>query len=922
MIQNFINKILGDRNQKELSKLQPLVAHINKYYEEYLESVKNQNDVLAKTDLFKQRLKDGETLDELLPEAFALVKVACKLLSGTSWDVRGKSMEWNMVPYDVQLIGGIVMHRGNIAEMKTGEGKTLVCTLPVYLNALTERGVFVVTVNDYLAQRDAEWMSGLYNFLGLSVGTILHGQSREDKKAAYACDITYGTNNEFGFDYLRDNMTTNPDNIVQKELHYAIVDEVDSILIDESRTPLIISAPAAESTAKYQQYARLITNLKENTHYNVDEKTRNATLTEEGITKMEELLGIENIYTEAGFAEVHHIEQALRAQACYQKDTDYIVQDGSVVIIDEFTGRLMAGRRYGRGLHQAIEAKENVEIKRESKTLATITFQNYFRLFDKLAGMTGTAKTEEEEFYQIYGLDTFVIPTNKPIAREDRSDAVYKNRKGKLQAIAKTVKEISETGRPALVGTISVEQSEVLSQLLKMEGVKHKVLNAKHHEQEAEIVEKAGEKGAVTIATNMAGRGTDIKLSPEVKELGGLFVLGTERHESRRIDNQLRGRSGRQGDPGTSQFFVSMEDDLMRIFGGDRIQSMMNALNVPDDMPIENKIISRSIEGAQKKVEGRNFDIRKHLVEYDDVMNIHREIIYARRRKLLEKDDASEDIQEMLKETAEIIVRNHTDARPTKEWNYQEIYESLTALYRNTEDPLTQPQIESFTDQDQLIEKAQKYLLDGFAAREATLPEPTLMRKIEKAIFLRSNDVLWMEHIDTMTQLRQNVAFSGYAQKDPLTEYKAQGYEMFQRMLGMIRDNTVQTLFKIDLEKVAPTEILRSSEAQNTTTNAGQIEGNLSGSLRKPAPTDNQNTRSWTRGGVTYTTVPAQTPPPKAPSSNPVIMDNKDSDGVRVIKVADNDDSQQEESMPAESDIGRNDPCPCGSGKKYKKCHG
>ncbi|MEK7547263.1 MAG: preprotein translocase subunit SecA, partial [Patescibacteria group bacterium] len=581
MIRKLLNALLGDPNEKILKKIRPLIPQINKFEEEYQQTIKDQNSVLAKTSEFKDRIKNGESLDKILPEAFALVKLACRHLMGKSWKVREKDTVWDMIPYDVQLIGGIVLHQGNISEMKTGEGKTLVCTMAVYLNALTEKGVFVVTVNDYLAHRDSEWMGGLYNYLGLSVGVVVHGMSKEEKQAAYNCDIIYGTNNEFGFDYLRDNMATSLDETVQRNLHYAIVDEVDSILIDEARTPLIISAPAQESTAKYQQYSRLIPQLTENTHYNIDEKSKTATLTEAGIAKMEELLGLENIYTEAGFTEVHHIEQALRSHTCYKIDVDYMVKDGEIIIIDEFTGRLMPGRRYSHGLHQAIEAKENVEVKRESKTLATVSFQNYFRLFEKLAGMTGTAATEAEEFYQIYGLDTIIIPTNKQVIRQDKVDTIYKTHKGKFLAIVALIKELHKKGQPVLAGTISVEKSEILSKLLKMEGIPHNVLNAKYHEREAEIIAQAGQKGTVTIATNMAGRGTDIKLGEGVKELGGLYVIGSERHESRRIDNQLRGRCGRQGDPGSSQFFVSMEDELMRLFGADKIKNMMNILKVP-----------------------------------------------------------------------------------------------------------------------------------------------------------------------------------------------------------------------------------------------------------------------------------------------------------------------------------------------------
>ena len=545
MIQKVINKLLGDKNEKILRRLYPIVEHVNAIEGRYQEEIKTDEDILKKTEEFRRRLSEGESLDDILPEAFALVKNACRRLIGREWDVRGTPTKWHMLPYDVQILGGIAMHQGNIAEMKTGEGKTLVCTLPVYLNALEGKGSYVVTVNDYLATRDAEWMGGLYKYLGLKIGIVHHGQSKEEKKEAYECDIVYGTNNEFGFDYLRDNMVTDPEEIVQKELNYCIVDEVDSILIDEARTPLIISAPAQESTAKYKQYSQIVTQLQEGSHYEIDEKMKTATLTDDGIRKMEELLGMDNIYTEAGFSEVHHLEQALRAMTCYKKDIDYLVKDNEVLIIDEFTGRLMPGRRYSHGLHQSIEAKENVEVKRESTTLATITFQNYFRMFNKLAGMTGTAKTEEEEFYQIYGLDVIIIPTNKPNQRRDQKDLIFKNQQGKYIASARRIKELHEKGQPVLVGTISVDKSEVVSKLLKKLAVPHNVLNAKNHEGEADIVKNAGQKGAVTIATNMAGRGTDIKIDSEVKDLGGLFILGTERHESRRIDNQLRGRAGR-----------------------------------------------------------------------------------------------------------------------------------------------------------------------------------------------------------------------------------------------------------------------------------------------------------------------------------------------------------------------------------------
>ena len=600
MLKKLSKLIFGDYNEKELKKKGPIVAQINEKEQEY-QSL-SDDELKAKTPEFIERIEKGETTDELLVEAYAVVKNACRRLMGTKFTLGKEEKEWDMIPYDCQLVGGIMLHEGKISEMKTGEGKTLVACLPMYLNALTKKGAHLVTVNDYLAQRDADWMSVVYEYLGLSVGVIVHDLTPDQRREAYSADITYGTNNEFGFDYLRDNMATSLEARVQRDYYYAIVDEVDSILIDEARTPLIISAPAEQSTSKYYQYSQLINQLKVDVDYIIDEKAKAVTLTEEGIAKMEQLMGVENIYTDAGFMEVHHIEQALKAHAIFQKDTDYLVKDGEIVIVDEFTGRLMAGRRYSDGLHQAIEAKEGVEVKRESRTLATITFQNYFRLFKKLSGMTGTAKTEEEEFYKIYGLETIVIPTNEPISRNDKSDQIYKNTKGKWQAVVEAIKEYNEKGQPVLVGTISVETSEMLSKMLKMSGIKHEVLNAKHHEREAEIVSLAGQKDAVTIATNMAGRGTDIKLGEGVTELGGLAIIGTERHDSRRIDNQLRGRSGRQGDPGASRFYISMDDELMRLFGSDKIKAMMDRLGLPDDMPIENIIISKSIESAQKRV--------------------------------------------------------------------------------------------------------------------------------------------------------------------------------------------------------------------------------------------------------------------------------------------------------------------------------
>ncbi len=880
MIYELLNKILGDPNEKDLKKLWPMVKKVNACFDEFDKTLKDA-DFPAKTEEFKKRLQKGETLDELLPEAFALVKLACKRLLGQKWLVRQHETPWDMVPFDVQILGGIVLHQGKIAEMKTGEGKTLVCTMPIYLNALTGKGVFLVTVNDYLAHRDAEWMGGVYRFLGLTVGIIAHGQTGQEKKDAYACDIVYGTNNEFGFDYLRDNMSSNPDNMVQRALNYAIVDEVDSILIDEARTPLIISAPAEESTSKYVRYAQMVNDLVENEDFVIDEKLKTATLTEKGIARMEQKMGVENIYTDAGFLEVHHLEQALKAKTVYKRDVDYVIKDDEIIIVDEFTGRLMAGRRYSDGLHQAIEAKEKVEVKRETRTFATVTFQNYFRLFKKLAGMTGTAMTEAEEFLSIYRLDTIVIPTNKPVVRGDKPDMVFKNQKGKYMAVAKRVKELHQKGQPALIGTISIEKSEIMSRLLQMEGVPHNVLNAKFHEREAEIVSKAGQMNAVTIATNMAGRGTDIKLGPGVKELGGLVVIGTERHESRRIDNQLRGRTGRQGDPGESQFFVSMEDDLMRLFGAERIQNMMEAMKVPDDMPIQNRWISNAIESAQKKVEGRNFDIRKHLVEYDDVMNKHREIIYSRRRKVLFSDNIKNEIMLNIENYVEKIVETHSSKkREEGAWDLMEIVNDINSIHRNTERPLKMEDIEQIKDPEDLIEKLKTYLFREYEEKENMLTDPGIMRRIERGVYLNVIDGLWMEHIDSMQHLRESVSLRGYGQRDPLVEYKEEAYLTFSKLLNDIQGNTVGTLMKINIKQQIPEHLLRVSQPQQLITNEDQIASVLSGDNKIAAPEQ------------------------AAAGGNPV-----------VIKTG----SAPKQRQP---EVGRNDTCPCGSGKKYKKCHG
>jgi len=803
--------------------------------------------------------------------------------------------------------------------MKTGEGKTLVCTLPLYLNALAGKGCHLVTVNNYLARRDSEWMAGLFNYLGLTVGVVDHGIPHDARKAAYACDITYGTNTEFGFDYLRDNMARSKEEMVQRDLFYAIVDEVDSILIDEARTPLIISAPAEESTSKYLRYSQLVRSLERGKDFELDEKLKTATLTEEGIKRMEGLLGLDNIYTEAGLSEVHHIEAALKAIAVFEKDKDYVVNaDGEVVIVDEFTGRLMPGRRYSDGLHQALEAKEGVEVRRESKTLATITLQNYFRLFEKLAGMTGTALTEAEEFMKIYGLECLAIPTNKPVARNDLSDSVYKNEAGKYQATVQKIKELNEKGQPVLVGTITIEKSERLSQMLLRNGVPHKVLNAKQHEKEAEIVSKAGEKGAVTIATNMAGRGTDIKLGEGVADLGGLFILGTERHESRRIDNQLRGRAGRQGDNGASQFYVSMEDSLMRLFGGEKMQRMMEFLKVPDDMPIENKMISGSIESAQKKVEGHNFDIRKHLVEYDDVMNAHREIIYGRRKKILMHEDIAAEIQALIFNEAELTVDAFTENRKLEDWDLENLAKALMKIYENPAQPITKAKLEEFIKVTELKEFAVKYLKDAYSMREKEVGDSNLLRHAERQIYLTTIDRLWMEHLENMRHLREKVSLRGYGQRDPLIEYKSEAFQAFEELLGNIRANTIVALFRLQVEKrAAPIQVV-SAIPQNVMTNEESVEDILTGN-REFTP---EQQKEFAAAAAEVMRV------------DPAIA-NLGKSGESVVRADDTEytpakasnptvirvDNSEEKSSDGK-EVGRNDACPCGSGKKYKKCCG
>ncbi|MBT7703608.1 preprotein translocase subunit SecA [Candidatus Peregrinibacteria bacterium] len=927
VVTKIINKIIGDPNDKAIARLKPMVEHINQIEEKYQNELKTE-DIPKKTDEFKSRLEKGETLEDLLPEAFALVKFACRQLIGEKWEIRGHQTEWNMIPYDVQIIGGIILHQGKVTEMKTGEGKTLACTMPIYLNALTGKGTHLVTVNDYLAERDAEWMGGVYRLLGLTVGVNKHGLSPEDKKAAYKADVTYSTNNEMGFDYLRDNMARFPEHKAQRNLYYAIVDEVDSILIDEARTPLIISQPAEESTQKYLQYNTLVDKLEENTHYNVDEKAKTAVLSEQGIKKMEEFLGVENIYTDAGFQEVHHIEQALRAKTAYQKDIDYVLNDKQVVIVDEFTGRLMPGRRFSHGLHQAIEAKEWVPIKRESKTMATITFQNFFRMYEKLAGMTGTAVTEAEEFGAIYNLETLVIPTHEPITRQDLPDVVYKTVQAKFMAIAKKTKELHEKGQPSLIGTISVEKSEMLSKLLSVQGIKHNVLNAKHHQREAEIVSQAGQKGAVTIATNMAGRGTDIKLGEGVIELGGLYVAGTERHESRRIDNQLRGRSGRQGDPGTTQFYLSMEDELMRLFGSDRIKATMERLGIPDDMPIENRMISRSVESAQKKVEGRNFDIRKHLVEYDNVMNTHREIMYKRRNNFLTNENIHDEIKELINKEANDIVMFHAALETKEKWNYKEIAETLSNLCYS-DNKISEEELKKYKISDEIVPVAQKFLRLEYTEKEATMPSPELMRQVERAIAFRILDTLWMEHINEMTQLRERVALRSYGQRNPLIEYQNEGFELFGELNNMIQTQIVSTLFKVRVRQAEKQAQLAPLLPMQMKTNASAIEGSLSKSQLARVIGANPGSAGTPVQAGTFATAGIQKisagSTMNEPQEKPTKVDPKNVSVVSADDPTPGFPERQPKEQPdpaAYEKVGRNDPCPCGSEKKYKKCCG
>ena len=786
---SFLQRLLGNNNAKEIKKMRAIADHINEIEPNYIKL--SDANLVAKTDEFKRRLQKGETLDDILPEAFAVVREASKRVLG-------------MRHFDVQLIGGICLHRGNIAEMRTGEGKTLVATLPVYLNALTGNGVHVVTVNDYLATRDSEQMGRLYNFLGLSTGLIVANLDFNQRKEAYACDITYGTNNEFGFDYLRDNMVSDVSQMVQRPLNYAIVDEVDSILIDEARTPLIISGPGQRSTDNYYKLAKIVPHLVKDEDYTIDEKQKTIAPTDSGIAKVEKMLGVENLYDSENIELNHLLGASLRAYAMMHRDTDYVVKDGEVVIVDEFTGRLMFGRRYSDGLHQAIEAKEGLKVERESQTLASVTFQNYFRMYKKLAGMTGTAKTEEKEFIDIYGLEVLPIPPNKPLARIDLPDQIFKTKAAKYRAVVRNAVERHQTGQPILIGTTSITQSEELSDMLLRSGVPHKVLNAKHHEKEAEIVADAGQMGMVTIATNMAGRGTDITLGEGVPELGGLAILGTERHESRRIDNQLRGRAGRQGDPGSSQFFLSLEDDLMRIFGADNITGIMDKLGMEEDEPIEHSLITKSIERAQKKVEDHNYNIRKYVLEYDDVMNQQREVLYEQRRRILRNESLRDTINEMIDKLVTESVDAYADEKLyPEEWDYEGLYKHLSQYFL-TEEIMSSQDMEEYSRQE-LLERLLEIAHAEYQDRVDMLGD-AMFGQLEKAIMLRVVDNKWMEHLDNMDMLREGIGLRAYGQKNPLVEYKFEAFDMFQNMIAAIQDETIMALYKIRAQLIQEIE--------------------------------------------------------------------------------------------------------------------
>ena len=838
MIELILKKIVGTKNDRELKRYSLILDEVNNF-ESMMMSLSDE-DLQAKTPYFRDKLNKGLNLDNILPEAFAVAREASRrtLL---------------MRPFDVQVIGGIVLHEGKIAEMKTGEGKTLAATMPLYLNALEGKGCHVVTVNDYLAKRDAEWMGPIYKFLGLSVGVVVHGMDDDERRIAYHADITYGTNNEFGFDYLRDNMKFNLDDYAQREFNYAIVDEVDSILIDEARTPLIISGPSEESTDKYNKINQIIPRLKKDSDYTIDEKSRTVVLTEEGVAHVEGYLNVTNLYEAKNIEIVHHVNQALRAHTLFKRDVDYLVKDGQVIIVDEFTGRVMPGRRYSDGLHQALEAKEKVKVERENQTLASITFQNYFRMYKKLAGMTGTADTEAAEFKKIYNLDVVVVPTNMPMIRNDNNDLIYKTEKEKIKAVIEEVRALNKAKRPMLIGTISIEKSELLSKYLTRAGIKHHVLNAKNHEKEAEIVAQAGQPCMVTISTNMAGRGTDIRLGDGVADVGGLHILGTERHESRRIDNQLRGRSGRQGDDGSSRFYLSLEDDLLRIFGAERIASIMDRIGIEEDQPIEHKYISRAIENAQKRVEGQNFDIRKHLLDYDDVMNRQRKVIYEQRKKVLRGDNLWEDIKEIVEEIVDDLLFEYIDDKGRAEdWNLKGLDDAVFKQFNLKLNLAETKQLSSAEPIRQfIIENVHNLLRD----KEKDFGKE-LMDYLMKVIMLQTIDTHWKEHLLSMDHLREGIGLRGYGQKDPIRGNQREGYEMFMDMIFRIKIDTLEKLCLVRIKREEEVESIRQKQKQDYILSRGED------------------------------TPPAQT-----------------------IK---------RES----SKVGRNEPCPCGSGKKYKKCCG
>lgn len=844
MFGTILTKFFGSKNERILKQIAPLVERINSFEPE-IEKL-DDTTLAAQTISFKERLAKGEPLDDLLPETFAVVREAAR-------------RTLNMRPYDVQLVGGVVLHQGKIAEMKTGEGKTLVATLPTYLNSLSGRGVHLVTVNDYLADRDSEWMGALYRFLGLTVSTIVHGMDDTARKKAYNADVTYGTNNEFGFDYLRDNMKFDINDFCQRDFNFAIVDEVDSILIDEARTPLIISGQADMSTELYNKVNKFLPNFKSELHYTVDEKARTASLTEEGVSLGEKLLKIDNLYDPRNIEWLHHLNQALKAHALFKRDVDYLIKDGAVVIVDEFTGRTMPGRRYSDGLHQALEAKEHVKVERENQTLASITFQNYFRMYEKLAGMTGTADTEAAEFSKIYNLNVVLIPTHMKMVRKDYPDMIYKTTKAKHKAIVREVKELHSKGQPVLVGTINIDVSELLSAMLKKEKIPHAVLNAKHHEQEAEIIVEAGLAGKVTIATNMAGRGTDIKLGDGVTDLGGLHILATSRHESRRIDNQLRGRSGRQGDPGSSRFYLSLEDDLLRVFGSDRIAGIMDKLGMEEDEAIEHNMISKAIENAQRKVESHNFDIRKHLLEYDDVMNKQREVIYNQRREALSSDNVKDVILDIIPELTDQVVSDFAnDKVPSEDWDWPGITEKIKNIFgfELNWDKTNRHDLIGETLAHKLLDTANEH----YVAKEAEIGEKN-MRYLEKVILLQVVDAHWKEHLLNMDHLKEGIGLRGYAQKNPLIEYKKEGFNMFMEMIGTVKQKSISTLMRIQL--VAEDEVAQ-----------------LAHERKRP-----QQDMQMSRGAA-------------------------------------GEEQKRESVVRSGEKIGRNAPCPCGSNKKYKRCCG